>query len=159
MRARSITSTTALACLLASCWSSPAPRPPPPQNVVPPDAVAAPPPLPARTIWTGRYECGQGVTAVHLTLDVEPSGRARAIFDFGPLADNPTVPNGSFRLIGKATPADDAIDVWLRPEEWIDRPPGYEMVGIHVGIDARRRSLRGKMLNDSCDWLDAKRVD
>jgi hypothetical protein len=156
MRARSITWTWA--CLLAACWSSPAPRPAPPQNVAPPDAATVAP-LPARTVWSGRYECAQGVTAVLLTIDIEANGRARAIFDFGPLADNPAIPNGSFRLAGKATPADDAVDIWLRPEEWIDRPPGYEMVGIHVGIDATRRGLRGKMLNDSCDWIDAKRTD
>jgi hypothetical protein len=110
-------------------------------------------------VWTGRYECAQGVSALQLTLDVEPDGRARAIFDFGPLADNPTVPNGSYRLRGTAVPADDAITVSLQPDEWIDQPENYVMVGIQGGIDAQRHSLRGRILNDSCAWLDVKRSD
>jgi hypothetical protein len=143
--------------VLAGCWNSPPPVTPV-KNVAP---VTAPTTneLPAHTVWTGRYECAQGVTAVQLTLDVEPDGRARAIFDFGPLADNPTLPNGSFRMRGTAKPLDDAIDVHLSPEEWIDRPDNYEMVPLHAGIDATRRALRGRLLNDGCAWLDAKRLD
>ncbi len=141
---------------LAACWSASTPAPPPSlHNATPPSATD----LPAHTVWTGRYECAQGVTAVQLTLDIEPDGRARAIFDFGPLADNPTLPNGSFRMRGTARPLDEAIDVHLSPDEWIDRPDNYEMVALHVGIDKARRGMRGRMLNDSCDWLDAKRMD
>jgi hypothetical protein len=94
-----------------------------------------------------------------VTINVERDGRARAIFDFGPHADNPTIPKGSYRLRGTAKPLDDAIDVSLQPDEWIDRPDGYEMVGILGGIDAERRGLRGRILNDSCGWLDVKRTD
>ncbi|MGE0401148.1 MAG: hypothetical protein AB7T06_30845 [Kofleriaceae bacterium] len=142
----------------AGCWSTPPPQPAGVQNTAPSTAptIAS---LPAHTVWTGRYECAQGVTAAQLTLDVEPGGRARAIFDFGPLADNPTVPNGSYRLRGTAVEADDAITVSLQPEEWIDQPDGYVMVGIQGGIDANRRALRGRMLNDSCAWLDVKRSE
>lgn len=144
--------------MVAGCWSNP---PPPTTSVANVAATNAPTtnPLPAHTVWDGRYECAQGVTAVKLTLDVEPDGRARAIFDFGPLADNPTLPNGSFRLRGTAKPIDDAIEINLQPDEWIDRPDNYEMVGLRAGVDATRRGIRGRILNDSCDWLDAKRAD
>ncbi len=143
---------------LAGCWSNPSPQPTSVQNIAPPNAPTTLP-LPAHTVWTGRYECAQGVTAVQLTLDVEPDGRARAIFDFGPLADNPTVPNGSFRLRGTTKPTDATITVALQPDEWIDRPPDYVMVGMEGQIDKTRRKLRGRMLNDSCAWLDVKRND
>jgi hypothetical protein len=142
---------------LLGCWSNPAP-PATVQNKAPSSAPAEAP-MPAHTVWKGRYECAQGVTALQLTLDVESNGRARAIFEFGPLEDNPTLPTGSFRLTGTALPADDAITLSLQPEEWIDRPPGYEMVGIQAGIDAHRSSLRGRILHDTCQWIDIKRVD
>ena len=141
--------------VVAGCWSAPPPAPSV-RNTARSDATTVEL-LPAHTVWTGRYECAQGVTAVMLTLDVEPSGAARAIFDFGPLADNPSLPTGSFRLRGTAKPSTDAIDVWLDPDEWIDRPDNYVMVGLHAGIDARRQGLRGRILNDACDWIDAKR--
>jgi hypothetical protein len=144
--------------LAAGCWSDPPPQYAGVKNTAPPP-MAKDATLPPHTVWIGRYECAQGVTAVQLTLDVETNGRARAIFDFGPLADNPTVPNGSFRLRGTATITGDAITLALEPEEWIDRPDGYEMVGIQSGIDTARRRLRGRILNDSCAWLDAKRSD
>lgn len=144
--------------LLAGCWAAPPPAAPPPARAAAGSATQVAE-LPAHTVWIGRYECAQGVTAVQLTLDVEPMGRARAIFDFGALADNPTVPNGSYRLRGTYEAKDDAVDVWLQPEEWIDRPDNYEMVGLHAGIDASRRGLRGRILNDACSWFDAKRSD
>lgn len=144
--------------VLAACWNAPPPSTPAVRDAPPPDASVVVP-LPPHTVWTGRYECAQGVTSVQLTLDVEPDGRARAIFDFGPLADNPTVPSGSYRMRGTVAPLDSALDLWLKPDEWIDRPESYEMVGLHAGIDAARRGLRGRILNDYCDWLDAKRSD
>lgn len=143
---------------LVGCWASSSPPTAGVQNTTPPTTPAYAP-LPPHTVWTGRYECAQGVTSLQLTLDVEANGRARAIFDFGPLADNPTVPNGSFRLRGTATEADDAITVSLQPEEWIDRPDNFVMVGIQAGIDADRRRMRGRILDDSCAWLDVKRAD
>ncbi len=144
--------------VIAGCWSGSPPPPASVQNTAPANAPTSNA-MPAHTIWTGRYECAQGVTAVKLTLDVETDGRARAIFDFGPLADNPTIPNGSYRLVGTATPADDAITVSLQPDEWIDRSDGYEMVGLQGGIDAQRRGLRARILNSNCDWLDVHRSD
>lgn len=147
-----------IAVLVTGCWGNPPPATASVANIAPADAPATNS-LPAHTVWDGRYECAQGVTALKLTLDIEPDGRARAIFDFGPLADNPTLPNGSFRMRGTAKPVDDAIDIHLQPDEWIDRPDNYEMVGLHAGVDASRRGIRGRILNDACDWLDAKRAD
>jgi hypothetical protein len=141
------------------CWTNN--PPPPPQGVrnVAPATTPAVGPLASHTSWRGRYECAQGVTALQLTLDVDPNGRAAAIFDFGPLADNPSIPAGSYRMTGSATPTDDAITVTLEPEAWISQPDDYMMVGIQAGIDASRRGMRGRITHASCGWIDLKRID
>lgn len=142
------------------CWTDPPPRYASVQNVAPaPPVVSKDNSLPPHTVWTGRYECAQGVTAFQLTLDVEANDHARAIFDFGPLADNPTVPPGSYRMRGTATVGEDGISISLLPQEWIDRPDGYEMVGLVGVIDANRRRFQGRLLNTSCAWFDLKRDD
>lgn len=146
--------------VVAGCWSKPPPTAP--TSVGNAATRATPQPvraLPPHTVWIGRYECGQGVTALQLTLDVDPNGRATAIFDFGPLADNPTVPSGSYTLRGNAEPTGDAITVSLEPDRWISQPENYVMVPLLGGIDADRRRMRGRILNDACSWLDIKRAD
>lgn len=145
--------------VMAGCWSNPPPQYTGVQNTAPANAPKTVP-LPAHSTWTGRYECGQGVTALQLTIDLEPGDAARAIFDFGPLADNPTVPNGSYRMRGTVVASSgDTMSVSLHPDEWIDQPENYVMVGLEGTIDPARHSLRGRILNDACAWLDVKRSD
>jgi hypothetical protein len=59
-------------------------------------------------VWEGTYLCAQGRTALRLTLDrtCDRDGRAcslEGVFDFGPLATNPNVPHGSYRVAGTMT--------------------------------------------------------
>jgi hypothetical protein len=115
--------------------------------------------LPAHTLWQGRYLCAQGPTALTLTLDLSPDGRAAAVFDFGPLPENPTVPNGRYLVDGTAfRHPDGAVDVALRPDRWITQPPDYVMVGLVVAIDAPGRAGRGRIDQPDCGAVELARV-
>lgn len=148
--------------LLTACWSS-SPSPEPIQNTEPlrntvPRGPAELEPLPVHTVWRGFYECAQGKTAVQLTLDVDSDGSAKAIFDFGPHADNPNVPPGSYRLIG--TRREDGVKLAfdLTPERWISQPPGYEMVGLSAITGSRRLRMRGRITHPACGAFDVQRM-
>jgi hypothetical protein len=146
--------------VFAGCWAN---NPPPPprstdlRNTAPP--IETPQPLPDHSVWTGRYECGQGVTALQLTLDRHRGGRATATFDFGPHADNPTVPAGAYRMQGRTFEDAGKIHVSLAPDGWLSQPDGYIMVGIEGDIDPLRRTLKGKIVYVGCDWVDLRRAD
>ncbi len=116
-------------------------------------------PLPAHTLWSGRYECAQGVTGLTLTLDVEPDGRAGAVFDFGPTPQNPTLPTGRYLVVGRADLAGDGGTLLtLAPDRWIAQPPGYVMVGLGAAIDPAGRSMQGHVDHPSCGALALTRV-
>lgn len=149
--------------VLAGCWTSsttPQPAEAPDQDSPPIAAhfTTGDDALPARTIWRGRYECAQGWTALQLTLEVAPDGRAVAIFDFGALADNPTVPSGSYRLVGMVAESPERTELTLSPERWISQPDGYEMVPLTARTDRKRTRLRGRIERASCGELDLERV-
>ena len=151
---------SALALVLAGCWSGtqvPAPPPPGPVQRVAP-APREPDP-PRYSVWSGSYLCSQGVTAVQLRIVAAPDGSARATFEFGPHADNPNlVARGSYQLTG-ALFVDDAglLQLKLAPDHWIDQPPSYIMVGLSASSDAGQRVLRGKIENTACDWIEVVR--
>jgi len=147
---------------LAGCWTSSSPsqplaEAPEPEPVA--HAKAVPGPLPARTIWRGRYECTQGWTAMQLSLDIAEDGRAIGIFDFGALADNPAVPSGSYRLVGRVTESPDRTDLTLSPERWLSQPDGYEMVALTGHTDKKRSQIRGRIEHVGCGAIELDRVD
>jgi len=147
--------------LLTACWSSSSPPPPPPaepiQNVAP-RGPAEREPLPAHTVWRGFYDCAQGKTAVQLTIDLDTDGSASAIFDFGPHADNPGIPPGSYRLTGTWRDDGPKLALALEPERWINQPPRYEMVGLTAVTGSRRQRMRGQISNSACAAIDVQRV-
>jgi len=150
---------SALALVLAGCWSgtqAPPPATSPVQHVAP--APREPDP-PRYSVWSGTYLCPQGVTAVQLRIEAAPDGSARATFEFGPHADNPNpVARGSYQLTG-ALFVDDRglLELKLAPDHWIDQPPSYMMVGLSASSDAGQRVLRGKIDNTACDWIEVTR--
>lgn len=149
--------------LLTACWSSSTSSPPPPppadplQNTVP-RGPAELEPLPVHTVWRGFYECAQGRTAVQLTLDIDTDGTAKAIFDFGPHADNPDLPPGSYRLLGTSRADGTKLTFELVPERWISQPPNYEMVGLTAVTGSRRQRMRGRITNPLCGAFDVQRM-
>ncbi|HEY4181238.1 MAG TPA: hypothetical protein VGM90_30545 [Kofleriaceae bacterium] len=149
---------------LAGCWTGPAEHStlePVPANEAP-RLKATPPlegPFPAHTIWRGRYTCSQGDTAMQLTLDLAKGGRVIAIFDFGPLDSNPTVPAGSYRLIGHLDDRPEGLALKLYPDRWISQPDGYEMVELSAKSDRRRRHMRGTIDHYGCGALSLDLVE
>jgi hypothetical protein len=84
--------------------------------------------------WIGFYVCGQGTTALRLTInDVPDEAGLTALFEFGPWPENPDIPSGSFAMRGILIPAadethDPVLD--LRGIEWIEQPHDYVMVDL-----------------------------
>lgn len=95
---------------------------------------------------------------MQLTLDIADNGRAVAIFDFGALADNPTVPSGSYRLVGRVAESPEHTALTLSAERWISQPDGYEMVPMTGKTDRKREHLRGRIENASCGAVELDRV-
>lgn len=156
----------AIALLLAGCGAASEPAPTTPRTGVAVVEIGvqsnpAPEPLPAHTLWNGRYECAQGVTGLALTLDLDGGGggRASAVFDFGAIPENPTVPSGRYLMSGRMDPtADGGAFVTLVPDRWIAQPPGYVMVGLRASIDRAGRTMRGRIDEPSCTVLALERV-
>lgn len=115
--------------------------------------------LPSHSLWRGRYVCGQGVTALTLTLDIGVGARATAVFDFGASPENPSVPSGRYLLVGTIESAlDGSASVRLVPDRWIARPSGYEMVGLSAQIDPSARVMRGIIDYAGCGGLELSRA-
>lgn len=76
--------------------------------------------------WEGEYTCGQGETGMELEVE-EESGQLRAAFSFYEPSAGPEDPKGRFLLEGEVE-EDGTVD--LDPEEWIDRPTGFSMIGL-----------------------------
>ncbi len=145
-----------LALLLAGgCWSSSPPPPEPVQNVAGPLEVE---PVPEHSVWRGKYDCAQGITALELTLDVAASGTANALFVFGPHEQNPGIPAGSYRMSGTVREAGAKLVVRLEPVAWIEQPPSYVMVGLAAESDRARQRLVGKITNEGCRAVELHRL-
>jgi hypothetical protein len=114
---------------------------------------------PLHSEWTGTYRCRQGVSAVKLTIDANPFGDATAIYEFGPVPTNPSVPNGSFKMIGSIKGTEERFEAKFEPAEWIVHPPNYYMVGLTVETDGHPRALRGVIDSPSCSEFQAERSD
>ncbi len=102
---------------------------------VPTAVVTSAPPATTRDAvlgdWAGVYVCAQGDTRLRLTLDQGPGpADVTAVFAFGPTADNPEVPRGSYRMEG--TLSEGLLD--LHATTWIKKPAGYLTVDIKAPV-------------------------
>lgn len=147
----------ALLAVVTACWSAP-PRTAPVSNVAPRTVGERVHDLPQHTVWSGAYTCAQGLTALTLTLDVTAAGDATAIFEFGPIEQNPDLPRGSYRMRGRLFPHESALELRLDPDSWVDQPPGYMMVGLDAALDRTRRYLDGRITEDRCGSLTLRRA-
>lgn len=133
-----------LAAMTTPAWADRA-RPPP---RVPAPAAACP----LRAGWTfhGTYLCAQGTTAVTLRV-LEVRGTAvRVEFAF---AHAPSAAAGRFTLDGSCVGS--AVD--LTPTAWIDRMPGYIMVGMRGTLSDAAARFAGAMTHPSCGGFDVRR--
>jgi hypothetical protein len=106
-------------------------------------------------VWTGSYVCGQGTTGVRLTIKSTTSGVVEGAFEFFPTPDNPTVPAGSFAVKGSYV----AGKMVLAGEKWINRPRGYEMVGLSGTFSGEARSFSGRVLYPGCSTFVLRITD
>jgi hypothetical protein len=167
---------TAFALLGSACWSTTAGEPAAPAQPAPAavrvdeaahpswvhKGAAAQPRrserFPLHSVWEGTYRCAQGLSAVRLTIDASAGGDAVAIYEFGAVPSNPTVPSGSFRLRGRMTGTANHFEGDFEAEEWIVRPPNFHMVGMSVET-RDPRTLAGTIRHPSCSDFEATRAD
>lgn len=76
--------------------------------------------------WEGQYTCGQGPTGMKLRVR-ETDGNLRAVLAFHEHPSGPDVPSGKFFLDGET---DSDGSVTLDPVKWLDRPRGFDMIGL-----------------------------
>ena len=105
--------------------------------------------------WHGSYVCNQGLTRLRLMLRAMPGGdgnRMEAEFSFSPDPDNPSVPNGLFRLTGSLQPATGVIV--LKQDRWLEQPtdPSYHMVDMEgqLVIGEGQAMIRGRVTTYGC---------
>jgi hypothetical protein len=91
--------------------------------------------------WTGKYICGQGITALRLHISRGRGQAITAIFDFGPLPENPELPTGAYRMAGTYDPASRHMK--LSGVNWIQAPPDYVMVGLDGRMTASGDTISG----------------
>ncbi|MBS1121077.1 MAG: putative serine/threonine-protein kinase pkwA [Deltaproteobacteria bacterium] len=114
--------------------------------------------FPLHSEWAGRYKCGQGFTGVRLVIDAHSTGEAIATFEFGALPENPGVPSGAYQLRGRLQrTVDGGFEAKLSPDQWLDQPAGYVMVGVTAVTDAERHVLRGTIDSPACSGFEVRR--
>lgn len=157
------------AVVLGGCWTTQPPVATPP--VASDDSYASPrfephhseprresSTLPPRSVWRGTYICTQGLTAVTLRLEIRPNGEALAIYEFGPLAQNPSVPEGSFEMTGTVTPqGPNSFSGDLQPGAWLKHPANYVAVGLT--LEATGNEMAGSIASPNCRDFRVRRVD
>jgi hypothetical protein len=134
-----------------------------PSSAPPPGALQQPPPSSGqRTVWQGRYTCAQGVTSLRLTVDGNCNGVScsfSALFEFGPLPENPGVAQGAYRMAGEGhANAQGELEMSLQPTQWVRQPANYVMVGLVATADAQQALLNGRMDSPSCSGIALQRV-
>jgi DNA-binding transcriptional MerR regulator len=107
--------------------------------------------------YKGSYECRLG--SARFTLQVlgnsKPAG-TNYIFSFGPTAENPSVPEGSFIMQGGLDLAGGSLN--LSPVSWLVKPAGFVMIGL-VGSSADGgRTYSGKISGPGCTTFSVQRV-
>ncbi len=60
-------------------------------------------------------------------MEGSPSGQVSAVFSFYPLADDPAIGSGSYRMEGTF---EVGGRLSFRGTEWIEQPAGYEMIHL-----------------------------
>ena len=136
--------------ITCACWTDP---PASREPIAPRPVRVAPRVRAQQSVWIGQYTCPQGPTALELTIETRGDATT-AVFAFGPLDSNPTVPNGAYRMTGTKLDANGIVPYRLEPDAWIDRPDRYEMVGLVARVDGTM--LRGEILHPNCGALEAR---
>lgn len=129
---------------------TPPPPPTPPRRPAPPRVQPPSCPLTPGTVFTGRYLCAQGSTALTLRVTEVRGTSVRAEFDFD---HAPSRAAGLYTLTG--TCVGDHLS--LSPEAWVRQPFGYIMVGMRGDLSDHAARFRGSITHPSCGGFDVAR--
>ena len=79
--------------------------------------------------WVGTYTANQGDTKLILEIKQQAAdGAISAVFNFSALPTNPSVPSGSFKMVGGIDL--ENLFVVLEATEWIEQPKNYRTIGL-----------------------------
>jgi len=109
-----------------------------------------------RGTWRGGYVCGQGHTALALTIEPRKDGTLSALFHFEAASDNPDVPTGCFEMEGRLEPASGRLV--LERRRWLLRPPDYVMVDLDGTVAPGRDRIEGRVIGPWCTGFAVARV-
>jgi hypothetical protein len=104
--------------------------------------------------WKGEYICEAGATGLTLELS-SVSSTMKAIFTFYPTKGNPNSKSGAFSMSGHV---DDSGNLNLKPNSWIKRPSGYQMVGLKGGKDSAGKNISGTVQSRGCSSFELKKT-
>ena len=90
--------------------------------------------------WQGTYVCAQGKTGLTLTINRQDGDRFSGVFQFYPLRENITVPEGCFTVSGRIG-SGGALDI--TGSKWIKRPNGYITVDLHGRVGQGGADMSG----------------
>ena len=90
--------------------------------------------------WQGTYTCAQGKTGLTLTIDRQYGSTFSGVFQFYPLRENITVPEGCFTVSGRIR-SGGALDI--AGSTWIKRPAGYITVDLHGRVGQGGTNMSG----------------
>ena len=107
----------------------------------------------AAGVWVGQYVCGQGTTALTLSI---AAARPRALFHFYPAPSNNTVPEGCFEM--ESSYDVDTGRIALTAGAWMSRPDGYATVDLEGQVSADGGTMTGKVIGPYCETFALRRV-
>lgn len=93
----------------------------------------ASPRVPGPSTWRGTYDCAQGQTGLEVTLRPVSRGKLEGTFSFYPVASNPSVPRGCFRITAQR---DESGRFETAAGPWVRQPADYGTVNLAGRIDA-----------------------
>src|SRR5262249_17316896 len=100
-------------------------------------------------VWTGRYLCTQGDTALRFIV-VEAHGfEVRPLFDF---FHEPSGAKGMYLVQGTFDPRTGRVR--FQPEKWVVRPDRYVMVGMAGRVSADGDEINGSITHEGCGYFD-----
>lgn len=99
-------------------------------------------------VWLGGYTCGQGPTALRLTITQAQGNLIDAVFDFYAYPNNPRVPRGAFRMRGLYNV--NTRQILFQGTQWINQPPGYGTVDLVGAVTPTNRDIVGIVTTPGC---------
>lgn len=106
--------------------------------------------------WVGTYSCGQGRTALILSIQPGTATPLSARFHFGASADNPSVPSGCFIMSGAYQPGSGGF--LLMGDTWLHQPADYVTVDLEGRYIGEPEALRGQVRGPGCRGFELRRA-